>query len=272
MLSRLRKPGPLLLLATLLQGCAALPAAETPDNDGKGPLARLVGQVVDDHERHYSADALLDLLPPLAVAGALANTNADRWIRDTWQNDARSDASNDFARIFLRVGDAGQNRISFPLYSLTLFATGYSGHEDRDAALATWAARSLRANILGGPQAWALTYMLGSHRPDVGHSGWNPWHDNDGVSGHSFYGAVPILTAARMLESPAWRYSLYAVSMLPAFARINDNQHYTSQAVMGWSLAWLATRTVAGPDDENDVVVLPVLTPDGGYVLLSWRF
>lgn len=272
---KIHATGLLLMIVAVASGCAGTPARV--ENSEDSAISRFTADVVEDHRRHYSADTLLDLLPPLAVAGTLANTNADRWIRDTWQQDVRSDTSDDLARVFLRVGDVGQNRISAPLYLLTMAASDYGGDAANDSPAATWAARSLRANILGGPQAFALTYLLGSHRPDVGSSAWNPWNDNDGTSGHSFYGAVPLLTAARMSESLGWRYTFYALSVLPAYARINDNQHYTSQAVMGWSLAWLATRTVAETDSEpgsngDSFSVTPILTPDGGYVMLHWRF
>lgn len=257
----------------LCTACAAprsLPAVEeTRDN----AFTRFVQHSANDHRRHYQPDVLVDLLPPVLLAGTLANTNADRWIRDTWQDDIRSDASNDIARVFLRVGDAAQNKVSVPIYSLTMIAADYSGYESQDSALATWGARSLRANILGGPQAFVLTYALGSHRPDVGGSYWDPMNDNDGVSGHTFYGAVPLLTAARMVEHDGWRYTLYALSVMPGCARINDNQHYTSQAVMGWSLAWLATRTVANSDETTErFSFTPLVLPDGGYIAFHWRF
>jgi len=269
----------------ILAGCASSRQHGAVVDGETTPFKRFVQDVVDDHRRHYKPEVLVDLLPPLLVAGTLANTNADRWIADSWQDDTRSDASDNVARVFLHAGDAAQNRISAPLYTLTMLAAGYEGHEDRDAPVATWAARSLRANILGGPQAFVLTYALGSHRPDVGDSRWNPMNDNDGVSGHSFYGAVPFLTAARMSEQAGWpvgwKYSFYTLSMLPAWARINGNRHYTSQAVMGWSVAWLATRTIADRKtdrkaDQNATAgkpsITPLLLPEGGYLLFSWQF
>ncbi|MBW3567462.1 MAG: phosphatase PAP2 family protein [Proteobacteria bacterium] len=263
-----------LLVGALLVGCASSKHREAGHDPASGAFKRFVQQSVDDHRRHYCKDVLVDLLPPLLVAGTLANTSADRWIRDTWQEDIRSDESDNLARVFLHAGDAAQNKVSVPLYALGMIAGNYSGIEADDSPLATWGSRSLRANILGGPQAFALTYALGSHRPGVGPSDWNPMDDNDGVSGHSFYGAVPFLTAARMSEHAGWRYTFYALSALPAYARVNDNQHYTSQAVMGWSLAWLATRTVANGARGNDIplTVTPMLLPDGGYLLFSLPF
>lgn len=261
------------LLLGMLAACATSQRQPAPDENVDNAFTRFVQHSVNDYRDYYQPEVLVDLLPPLLLAGSLANTNADRWIRDTWQDDIRSDASNDISRVFLRVGDAAQNKISIPVYTLTMVAADYTGYEEHDSALATWGARSLRANILGGPQAFILTYALGSHRPDVGSSSWNPMNDNHGVSGHAFYGAVPLLTAARMVEHDGWRNTLYALSVMPGVARINDDQHYTSQVVMGWSLAWLATRTVAnGTGESKAFSVTPLALPDGGYVLFSWQF
>lgn len=263
----------LLSVLGLLAACATPRQPASLDESRNSAFTRFVQHSVNDHRRHYQPEVLIDLLPPSLLAASLANTNADRWIRDSWQDDVRSNVSNDVARVFVRVGDAAQNKISLPIYSLSMLAADYSGYEKRDSALATWGARSLRANILGGPQAFILTYALGSHRPDVGDSNWDPMNDNDGVSGHTFYGAVPLLTAARMTEHDGWRYTLYALSVMPGYARINDNDHYTSQVVMGWSLAWLATRTVANSTDKPEgFSVTPLVLPDGGYVFFNWRF
>lgn len=257
----------------LLAACATPHQTPSRAPEPDTAFTRFVQHSINDYRNHYQPEALQDLLPPLLLAGSLANTNADQWIRDSWQEDMRNKTSDKLARVFLHVGDAAHNRISVPIYSLTMLTSTYSGEESADSALATWGARSLRANILGGPQVLVLTYALGSHRPRTGDSNWDSMNDNDGVSGHSFYGAVPLLTAARMVEHDGWRYGLYALSVMPAFSRINDDQHYTSQAIMGWSLAWLATRTVAGRhEDAEEFSFTPLLLPDGGYAIFNWRF
>lgn len=237
----------LLLSALQTAGCASLTRAMQHDT----PAVRFASAVLQDYRAHYSTDGLLRLGLPLAANGVLANSQADTELREFWQTRGRTDTADDVARVFLQAGDLGQNKVSLPLYTLTMLAADYQGTPTSDNRIATWAARSARANLLGGPQAWAFTYMLGTHRPGHGESDWHPWNDNDGVSGHAFYGAVPFLTAARMSESSAWRYSLYALSVLPAYSRVYNNQHYTSQVVLGWSLAWLATGTVADNDQSN---------------------
>lgn len=235
------------------------------------PLQRFGKAVLADYQRAYSQDGMLRVLPHLGVHAALSNSNTDRWIRDEWQGEWRSENGDDFFHKFERVGDYAQNRWSVPLYSLGMIAGGYTGLPE-DSWLATWASRSLRANILAGPQGWALTYMLGTHRPDVGHSGWNPWNDNDGVSGHSIYGSIPFLTAARMAESPAWRYTLFAASVLPPLARVNFNDHYTSQAYLGWALAFTATATIAATEEGRDVSWMLLPAPGGAIASLRIRF
>lgn len=239
--------GLLFVAALHAAGCASLSHTLQQDT----PTARFASAVVQDYRQHYSVDGLLRLGVPLAANGVLANTQADTEMREFWQTRGRTDTADDVARVFLQAGDLGQNKISLPLYTLTMLAADYQGVARDDNQIATWAARSARANLLGGPQAWGLTYALGTHRPSHGESDWHPWNDNDGVSGHAFYGAVPFLTAARMSESPAWRYSLYALSVLPAYSRVYNDQHYTSQVVLGWSLAWLATGTIATNDSGD---------------------
>lgn len=262
-----------LLLAChlLLAGCSTAPTQRGKETQ-PGPISSLATKVADDYRQGYSAEGLLDLLPHVAVHGVLSNSSLDQEIRDKWQQDMRGAQSDKLAEAFINFGDYAQNRWSIPLYTATLLASGYTGQADQDSAVSTWAERSLRANILGGPQAWALTYAIGSHRPDPGGSGWNPWNDNDGVSGHSFYGAVPFLTAARMTENDTLRYSLYFLSTFPGLARIHDDHHYTSQAYLGWAIALNATATVAREGkDGSQLTVLPL--PDGGIALvLSTHF
>ncbi|MDX1455721.1 MAG: hypothetical protein R3217_09715 [Gammaproteobacteria bacterium] len=265
----------LLTLLPILAGCAHTPSgpvqgaavAQAP----RGALDALGSRVREDYRQGYSAAGLLDLLPPVAVHGILANTDLDRDIRDHWQAHWRHADRDRIAERFVEVGDYSQNRYALPLYSLGMLAGGYAGRSS-DGRLATWSERSLRTNLLGAPQAWALTYALGTHRPTVGTSGWQPWNDNDGVSGHSFYGAVPFLTAARMSDSAGWRYSLFALSTLPGLARIHINKHYTSQAWLGWAIAFHASGIVARDGDPGAYSWLLLPGEDGVLLTVSRRF
>ena len=236
---------PLVLIFMLL----VIPAAGRAAGPGPGsPLGRFAAAVSRDYRHYYTTPSnLLDLGMVLGGAGVLANTHADRWFTDRWQSDTRSGFTDDLARPFNKAGHGVA--LALPaLYLGALWAGGYTGHPATDAPVATWGARSLRAFILGAPQQQLLTHALGSGRPTEGNSHWHPFQDSNAVSGHAFYGAIPFLTAARMAHSAPARYGLYAASALPAFARINADKHYLSQVVLGWSLAYLATGTVADVD------------------------
>jgi membrane-associated phospholipid phosphatase len=68
--------------------------------------------------------------------------------------------------------------------------------------------------------------------------------DTTGVSGHSFIGAVPFLSAAKMADNLWLKAGFYAASALPALSRINDYDHYPSQVFLGWWLAYLGASAV----------------------------
>jgi len=52
------------------------------------------------------------------------------------------------------------------------------------------------------------------------------------------------MTAAQ-LSCNAWlKYTLYTASTVCGWSRINDNQHYFSQSLMGWWIALVATEAV----------------------------
>jgi hypothetical protein len=119
----------------------------------------------------------------------------------------------------------------------------------------------------------ALQYLTGGSRPgeSPNQSKWDPGADNNGVSGHSFMGAIPFLSAAKMADNTWLKAGLYAGSALPALSRINDDDHYPSQAFLGWWIAYLAASAVDHSQDsvnDNRVHILP--RPDGVGVAIEY--
>lgn len=177
----------------------------------------------------------------IAADAVPANTNADRWIRDKYQRNLRSGGTDDVAKV-ARV--PGMALVAVPV---TIGAYG-AGHLLRNPTIREWSQRSFRATIVGAPSLLFLQSAIGSHRPDEGNSHWNPFHASDGVSGHAYIGAVPLLTAAEMSDSPYRKGLFFALSTLPGLSRINDNEHYFSQTALGWYLAYLSCKVVARED------------------------
>ena len=110
----------------------------------------------------------------------------------------------------------------------------------------------------------AMQMLTGASRPGETDDGstWKPFQDNNGVSGHSFIGAVPFLCAAKMTDDPLWKAAFYAGSTLAGLSRINDDRHYTSQVFLGWWMAYLAATAVDQTQSGN-WAVYPWPTADG---------
>jgi hypothetical protein len=115
----------------------------------------------------------------------------------------------------------------------------------------------------------ALQWVVGGSRPGEAHSGshWEPFNDNNGVSGHAFMGAIPFLNAAHMTDNPWIRVACYAGSGMAGLSRVNDDSHYTSQAFLGWGMAYLAARAV--DNTQQGIAFTPLLqfTPAGDSLL-----
>ena len=110
-----------------------------------------------------------------------------------------------------------------------------------------------------------MQWVVGGSRPGEAHSGshWEPFQDDNGVSGHAFMGAIPFLNAANMTDNRWLRAGCYLGSGMAGLSRINDDSHYTSQAVLGWWMAYLAARSVDNTQTGTAFTPLVQLSPNG---------
>lgn len=260
----------------LIVAVAALflfPVAGRAQSGGAGVLRRFGVSVIRDYELYYSPPELIRLGAVVAAGGVLANTSLDGDFARFYQGHVRNGFTDALARPFNKAGHG--TAVALPLIYLgAMVVGGYGGEAGSGSPVATWGDRSLRAFILGAPQQVLLTHLAGSYRPTQGNSHWHPFRSHHGVSGHAFYGAIPLLTGAEMAKNPWVKYTLYAASVLPAWARINANKHYLSQVFLGWTMAFLATDTVARSDANRSQVanLTPLVFPDGAGLALHMRF
>jgi PAP2 superfamily len=127
--------------------------------------------------------------------------------------------------------------------------------------------------VVGVPPMLAMYAVVGSSRPDRDDSRWHPFQDLHGVSGHTFMGAVPFLTAAMMTDDPWLQAPLVAGSFLTGWARINNDRHYFSQAVLGWWMAYWACRSVDQTQGERkSCLISPSISPDCTGVAVQFRY
>jgi len=244
-----------LLAGLMLAGAVLSPAAE------EHLCRRVVGDVLSDHDRFYSAKHLRALSLGLVGAWLLANTEADVGVQDWYRERVRTAATDDLSGWIKPLGN-GRNAV--PVLFGSLLAGKLIEGTPAGRTLGRWSGRSLRALTVGAPPLLLLQVATGGSRPLEDDSRWRPFEDDNGVSGHSFVGAVPFLSAAGMTDSRPLKVLLVCGSALCGLSRINDDAHYLSQSAMGWWLACLACRSV----DETELrkgrlQLLPALPSSG---------
>lgn len=212
-----------------------------------------------DYNHFYlNTENLLMLGAGIATAGAMANTRLDKEVQGYYHDDIRSDFTDNVSEAAKLPGDF---YIAIPaLLATRLFYPETTAGE--------WAGRSLRALFTGGPMGLFLQYSTGASRPREGASDWRPFGGNNGLSGHAFIGAVPLITAANMTDNPFQKALFYGLSAMPALSRINDNEHYASQALLGWYLAYLSTRAAEKTGLKKDTAFRVIPVASDGYAMV----
>jgi hypothetical protein len=229
------------------------------------------GQVWSDYKNYYSCQTGLELLGGIGVGAVLANTSIDEHFDSWYQARVRSSGTDSFAKV---CKEFGNGQVTIPAVAgLALIGTLYNDTSCGDA-MGEFGTRVMRGYLVGAPPMLLMQYALGSSRPGETSDGsaWRPFADANGVSGHAFMGAMPFITAAKMAENPWAKGCLYSLSILPAWSRVNDHDHYLSQAVLGWWMAYLAASAVNRTDLANqDITLEPWVTPDAVGVALIVR-
>lgn len=209
----------------------------------------LVNQVLVDYYTYYHFSGIPYLMTGLGISAVFANAEFDLIAREEWQKRLRGQASDNFFEGVDDYSEVSQYKILVPLYLLTMWLGEEFPCSEGTTFIGSWGNHSLRALILGAPQQALFTSLLGSSRPEKNHPKWDPFQYGRAVSGHAFYGAIPLLNLAKQIDNPAMKGTAYLLSTLPAFARINNDKHYLSQAFLGWWLAFSATQIVWKSDN-----------------------
>ncbi len=242
------------------------------NNSSISYFSRVWETIKTDHKNFYSSGRLLRIGVAFGIGGIMANTNIDEEIQDWYQDEVRSSSTDDLANVAKRFGE-GKYLIPLSLLAATL--PEIIPENSATSSIGKWGQLTSRSFLVGGPPVLLMQRATGASRPGESDDGshWKPFNDSNGVSGHAFIGAVPFLSAASMSSNRLLRYGLYAVSTLIAWSRINDNDHYTSQAMLGWFMAWESVGAVS-ESNENDKKwkVSALLINEGVGIQVSKRF
>jgi len=226
---------------------------------------------LEDFQRYYCRlDNLGELALGVGLAAPLANTPADNSIHKWYQKRMRTATTDAFADVF---GWTGELWIAGAVGAEAWALAGNAGDDySRDGGIFEWSNRSLRSMAVGTPSLLALYVTLGASRPDTGDSRWHPFEDIHGVSGHTFYGAVPFLTAAEMTDNEFLKVPLFLGSFLTGWSRINNDRHYFSQVALGWWMAYLSVRRVDDTQAAHRAWTLVPTCGDGPGAGVLFRY
>ena len=231
--------------------------------------------VFSDYSEFYSTDTWLDLSYALAGGAVLANTELDQNFTNMYQNDIRTRATDDLASI---VKIFGEKSIMVP-FTLAMVTMPLYTNVKSDNVFIRWSSYSLRNYVVGLPIMLLGQKVTGASRPteQTYGSDWKTFKDKNGVSGHAFGGAVPFLSAAYMFDEGSWqRNSFIFASTLTAWSRVNDNDHYLSQALLGWYLAYKTTQAVFKTNEnqntKNQLNFTPIVNAQHVGIQVSMLF
>jgi hypothetical protein len=224
--------------------------------------------VFDDYRNYYSGENMGRLAIGFGVAGLVANTPTDKEIQDWYNESLKSSRTDDISGI---VKEFGNYMIAVPVYFGVAFIGEFTKDNKLGAVSGEWGRKSLRAVLVGEPPMLFAQRVLGSSRPKEDYSRWHPFKDNNGVSGHSFIGAIPFLTAAGMTHNPYLRSIFYLGSTLTGLSRINDNDHYFSQAALGWWMGYLAVKSVEKTEKQK-IIITPTVIHSSPGIMITGHF
>lgn len=231
--------------------------------------------VKSDYDEFYSTDRFIRMAYVFTGGAALAHSDADQNFQNDYQNNTRSSDTDDFssaAKLF------GEGKILIPLSLISVAIDDYFRDGQPRSEMGKWGALTARSYISGGPMLLAAQRLTGASRPSEPpyQSGWQAFNDSNGVSGHAFIGAVPFITIAYMYEDDSLVQSMaYIASSFTAISRINDDQHYLSQAMLGWYLAWESVDTVNAVEanKKKKIHIRPLAGVEsyGVQLVINWR-
>jgi len=220
-----------------------------------------------DNRYFYSRDSSKFLALGIGIHAILANTSLDQDFRDSFQANAVGDP--DAFRDVKYLGDwwvVAPGLAAIWATDRWLIARRFEHTSCREGFVEQWSDASMRAILVGSIPLGILQVAIGSSRPNepaTSGSRWNPFQDENAVSGHAFVGAAPFLVAAKKTDNLLLKSALYAGSGLVGYSRIHDDAHYLSQVLLGWWIANLAAEAVVESDKTPEVYrIVPLITPD----------
>lgn len=198
----------------------------------------------------------------------------DQNIQD-WVQKQRNSTSDDIARFAKPFGDG---RYTLP----SLGAFYLYGHFFEDEKAQRTALMGLESFVFSGIFTQAIKYSGHRHRPssDDSYSTWDgPGLSSSNLSfpsGHSCAAFSIATVIATEYDDIVFIPPLaYSIAALTAFSRVNDNDHWTSDAFFGSAIGYFMAKAVVGLHSEKEkdrnLSVYPLIDGEYAGFLIAYR-
>jgi hypothetical protein len=231
--------------------------------------------VWSDYKNYYSWSTAGYMLAGFGVGAVVANTDLDSKFQSWYQQHVRSSESDNIANFVRPLGE-GQYTIPVVAVLALLNDTGWLDGQPVLQEVGQWGDRVTRAYLVGAVPMLAMQELTGANRPSSPdpHSSWKPFSASNGVSGDAFMSSCLFISAADMTDQPLAKGFFYACSFMVPWERIDLNQHFLSEAALGWWMGYLACRAVNQTELMTDrrVIFMPVINADmtGVGMTIKW--
>ena len=137
-----------------------------------------------------------------------------------------------------------------------------------------WGDRELRSLFVGVPPMLFMQYATSYSRPSDpnAHSSWQPFTDNNGVSGHAFMGSSPFINAAKMTDDVPLKIGFWSTPFA-GWSRsmtmpITLQQRFWAG---GWPGGPPPVSDLTGPQ-QHSWQITPLPMPDGACMAISYQY
>ena len=230
-----------------------------------GDTGKILTSPVRWDDRDWYAAALV-----LSVTAGLYAYDQDL---KEWVQRQRNRATDDLANIFTPFGDG--------LYTLPaaglVYLYGAVQESEKAKRIGLLGAESI---VLAGAFTGAIKMAGHRHRPDTGdqYNRWDgPGFSTDSLSFPSLHATTAFALATVVAEesgSPYVSSAAYGIASLVALSRLNDNEHWSSDLVLGSAIGYFTARAVLRYHQikNSPLALLPDVNGDRYGVLMVYRF
>lgn len=237
---------------------------------------REVDRIFTDYSNLYQKNNFANYGLAMFAGGIMANTDLDREMQNWFSISLGKNMHSGFTAFQKAFGEGG---IVVPITVVSAityrFVQEKFGSTEQPCLFLELTDRTMRGYLVGFPALLTLQSVTGGSRPNEGPSYWNPFKDNNGVSGHAFIGAVPFITAAQMTNRWYLKGLFYTLSVFAGYSRLTDGAHYFSQVTLGWYLAYLSVRSVSATEGTKlprGLTLFPVTENRAVGIGLHYRY